>query len=128
MKQKYSNACFLRYNNCVGQGGYIFLETLALTTFVECLEAYSLLISTFSQWIFNVPQKSSRQAEKPVFQESLGGPTDHCDLVHATTPLYSTSQKGFPQSKLNFLEDLAVDISQFSFILAVQDGSGDDDL
>ncbi|XP_039116930.1 uncharacterized protein LOC120252825 isoform X3 [Dioscorea cayenensis subsp. rotundata] len=110
--------------NCKIQGGYIFLETLALTTFVECLEAYSLLISTFSQWIFNVPQKSSRQAEKPVFQESLGGPTDHCDLVHATTPLYSTSQKGFLQSKLNFLEDLAVDISQFSFILAVQDGSG----
>ncbi|KAH7673564.1 Vacuolar protein sorting-associated protein 13 [Dioscorea alata] len=110
--------------NCKIQGGYIFLETLALATFVECLEAYSLLISTFSQWIFNVSQKSSRQAEKPVFQESLGDPTDHCDLVHATTPLYSTSQKGFLESKSNSLKDLAVDIPQFSFILAVQDGSG----
>ncbi|KAJ0963386.1 hypothetical protein J5N97_028508 [Dioscorea zingiberensis] len=109
--------------NCKIQGGYIFLETLALATFVECLKAYFLLIGTFSLWI-NASEEVPRPAKSPIFQGSLGDPSDHYNVVPATMALYPTSQKECFESKSNFLMDLAAELSQFSFILAVQDGSG----
>ncbi|CAA7399486.1 unnamed protein product [Spirodela intermedia] len=104
------------------QGGCFFLEMPTLVMFIQTVSAYFLYLTSLQTWATESSIKSNEQDEAiMVLDERVIGPRNHHgqENTRAIRPtLLSTSSKWW------FFKFLDLNVSQFSLIFAVSDGSG----
>lgn len=103
---------------CNIQGGDVFLESLALSTFTRHFLAYFLLISKHPLLLLNDSRKSFGENQLVGKPNNLSGG----DYVTGSSPTAPSSKVGIASNWV-FLQDFTVHLSQFSITLAGKDGA-----
>ncbi|KAG1347955.1 hypothetical protein COCNU_06G017840 [Cocos nucifera] len=108
-------------------GGLILLETSTLAMFIECYKLYCLLAMKCFSWVCSVSGKSSEKvgiltlSSEHIVRSTNCSNEEH-DIDTVSSASNSEKRKVFEH---NFVKALNVDLSQFSLVLAVMDGSDD---
>ena len=101
--------------DAIGQGGFVLLETTALAMFVRWLVLYLYCVRN----LISVIQSSDQNIKKAEHEEDVTRLDDHFVKDNAQE-MPCASRHG----KKELLEAFIIDVSQFSLVLVIEDGSG----
>lgn len=104
----------MMFNGTV-QGGFMFLETTALETFIRCFAAYQYYLSN----ILSTVQLFNGNFERTEHDVDMAGLNDQCVEGYV-----QETPDAPPQAKREHMEAFTLYVSQFSIALLIEDEKG----